>query len=156
MPRQTQCNRCMARADTRDYGPEPLVADIERAALQNPYFRNTLWTGEHLQVTLMSIPVGGEIGLENHPHVDQFLCIEAGTGLVKMGHSQDYLTDRRRVSDGCAVIVPAGTWHNLSNIGNRPMKLYSIYAPPQHPHGTVHATKAEADAAEPHGEHPQA
>ncbi len=150
MPGRSRYNRGMQRPDTRDYGPEPLVINIEKATLQNPYFRNALWTGEHLQVTLMSIPVGGEIGLENHPHVDQFLRIEAGTGLVKMGNRWDLLNYQRRVSDGFAVIIPAGTWHNLINTGNRPVKLYSIYAPPQHPHGTVHTTKAMADADEQH------
>lgn len=147
------CNQGRRMYDTTDYGPEPFVVNIEKAASRNPYFRTTLWTGEHLQVTLMSIPAGGEIGLEIHPHVDQLLRIEAGTGLVKMGHSQDLLNYQSRVSDGCAIIVPAGTWHNIINIGNRPIKLYSIYAPPQHPHGTVHKTKAEADAAEPHEGH---
>ena len=150
MPRRSRGNRGMGRPDTRDYGPEPLVVNIERATLENPYFRSALWTGEHLQVTLMSIPPGGEIGLENHPHVDQFLRIEAGMGLVKMGQSRDLLNFQRRVSDGFAVIIPAGTWHNLINTRNRPVKLYSIYAPPQLPHGTVHTTKAMADAAEPH------
>lgn len=136
--------------DTTDYGPEPLVVNIEKAAMQNPYFRTTLWTGGHLQVTLMSIPVGGEIGLEIHPNTDQFLRIESGTGLTKMGQSKDLLNYQSRVSDGYVIIIPAGTWHNLINTGNKPIKLYSIYAPPQHPHGTVHKTKAESDAAEGH------
>lgn len=148
MRRQGQGNRNTRQADTRDYGPAPFVVNIEKAALQNPYFRNTLWTGDHLQLTLMSIPVGGEIGLENHAFVDQFLRIEAGTGLVKMGDTESCLNYQCRVSDGYAVIIPAGTWHNLVNTGNRPIKLYSIYAPPQHPHGTVHKTKLIADAAE--------
>ncbi len=149
----SSCNRGMNAADTKDYGPEPTVINIEKATLQNPYFRTAIWTGEHLQVTLMSIPVGGEIGLEIHPHLDQFLRIESGFGLTQMGRSQDLLTFQRRVSNGCAIIVPAGTWHNVINIGNRPIKLYSVYAPPQHPHGTVHKTKAEADAAEAHQEY---
>ena len=141
-------NQGTGSVDTTDYGPEPFVVNIEKATLQNPYFRSTLWTGKLAQVTLMSIPAGGEIGLEIHPHVDQFLRIEAGIGLVKMGHSHDLLNYQSRVADGYAVIVPAGTWHNIINIGNRPIKLYSIYTPPQHPHGTVHKTKAEADAEE--------
>ena len=133
-----------------DYGPEPFVVNIKNSALQNPYFRTALWTGDHLQVTLMCIPVGGEIGVESHPHLDQFLRIEAGTGCVKMGEKKESLNYQCRVTDGYAIIIPAGTWHNLINIGNRPIKLYSIYAPPQHSHGTVHITKAEADAAESH------
>ena len=100
-----------------------------------------------MQLTLMSINVGEDIGLEIHPHLDQFLRIEQGQGLVKMGRSRDNPDFQRRVGDGYAIIIPAGTWHNLINTGNRPLKLYSIYAPPQHPKGTVHRTKADAMAA---------
>ena len=134
----------------RDYGPEPFVINIEEATERNNTFRTALWTGNHLQLTLMSIPVGGDIGLEMHPNLDQFIRIEEGHGLVKMGNRQDYLNFQRKVSDGYAIIIPAGTWHNLINTGNRPVKLYSLYAPPQHPFGTVHLTKADAEAAEQH------
>jgi len=137
-------------ANHSDYGPEPFVADIDKIAMQNGNFRAALWTGTHLQLTLMSIPVGGEIGLETHPHVDQFLRIESGVGLVRMGNSQDKLNYQMNVCPGYAVFVPAGVWHNLINTGNRPIKLFSIYAPPEHPHGTVHETKEMAEAAEPH------
>ncbi len=131
-----------------DFGPEPLVVNIETATTQNTNFRATLWTGTHLQLTLMSIPPGESIGLELHPDVDQFLRIEQGQGLAMMGLEKGCLSLRQRVSPGCAVLVPAGTWHNLVNTGNCPLRLYSIYAPPEHPHGTVHRTKAEALAAE--------
>lgn len=131
-----------------DYGPNPFAVNIEEITKRNPNFRTALWTGPHLQVTLMSIPPGGEIGLENHPNVDQFLRLEAGEGLVMMGETKDNLSFRQRVGDGFAFIIPANTWHNLINIGNTPIKLYSIYAPPNHPFGTVHPTKADADAAE--------
>lgn len=132
----------------KDYGPEPFVVDISQAARQNSFFRTTLWTGKHLQLTLMSINVGEDIGLENHPNLDQFIRIEQGRGLVLMGDRKDNLYFRRNVSGGYAVIIPAGTWHNIINTGGRPLKLYSIYAPPQHPKGTVHKTKADAEAAE--------
>jgi mannose-6-phosphate isomerase-like protein (cupin superfamily) len=131
-----------------DYGPEPFVTNIHNATIQNKNFRTALWTGTHLQLTLMSIPIGGEIGLEVHPHLDQFLRIEVGHGLVKMGSSQDKLSYQKNVCDGYSILIPAGTWHNLINTGNRPVKLYSIYAPPEHPHGTIHETKAIAEAAE--------
>lgn len=131
-----------------DYGPDPFVIDIDKATKQNNTFRTALWTGEHLQLTLMSINVGEDIGLENHPSLDQFIRIEQGNGLVKMGQERDNLDFQRRVADGYAFIIPAGTWHNLINTGNVPLKLYSIYAPPQHPKGTVHRTKADAIAAE--------
>ncbi len=133
-----------------DYGPEPFVVNIERATLQNQNFRTALWTGDYLQLTLMSIPVGGEIGLESHPDLDQFLRLEAGYGMVMMGQSPDKLNYQANVTDGYAIFVPAGIYHNLVNRGNIPIKLYSIYAPPQHPHGTVHQTKAIADAEEGH------
>lgn len=131
-----------------DYGSEPYVVDIQRATLQNPNFRTAIWTGSHLQVTLMCIPVGGEIGLEVHPHVDQFLCIQDGCGCVMMGGSDTRLNYQSNVHSGSAVCVPAGTWHNIVNTGRCPIKLFSIYAPPQHPRGTIHRTKAESDAAE--------
>ncbi|NLT63505.1 MAG: cupin domain-containing protein [Clostridiales bacterium] len=132
----------------KDYGPEPFVIDIEDATKQNRTFRTALWTGRHLQLTLMSIRPGEDIGLENHPHLDQFIRIEQGQGLVQMCSRKDNLTFQRRVSEDYAVIIPAGTWHNIINTGNRPLKLYSIYAPPEHPKGTVHRTKADAEAAE--------
>ncbi len=131
-----------------DYGPEPFVVNIEQATLQNPYFRTALWTGEHLQLTLMSIPVGGEIGLETHPNLDQFLRLESGHGLVQMGPTPEKLIYRANVTDGYAVFIPANTYHNLINVGNSAIKLYSIYAPPAHKRGTVHETKEIADAEE--------
>lgn len=133
---------------SRDHGREPYVVNIENASKQNNTFRTAIWTGKHLQVTLMSINVGDDIGLEIHPDVDQFLRIEDGRGLVQMGRRRDQLNFQREVSDDDAIMVPAGTWHNLTNTGNKPLKLYTIYAPPEHPFGTVHRTKAEAMAAE--------
>ena len=132
----------------KDYGPEPFVIDINKATKQNNTFRTALWTGTHLQLTLMSINVGEDIGLEMHSDVDQFLRVEEGEGLVRMGDSENNLNFQRRVYDDSAIIIPAGTWHNVINTGNTPLKLYSIYAPPNHPRGTVHKTKAEAEAAE--------
>lgn len=137
----------------KDYGPNPFVVDIEEATKQNNNFRLALWTGKHLQLTLMSIVVGGDIGLEIHPHLDQFIRIEEGQGLVKMGDSKDNLDFQAYVRDDFAFIIPAGKWHNLINTGNKPLKLYSIYAPPEHPYGTVHKTKAEAEAAEEEHDH---
>jgi len=132
----------------RDYGPEPFVVNIEEITKQNNNFRTALWTGKYLQLTLMSINVGEDIGLEIHPDVDQFIRIEEGQGLVLMGNERDRLDFRRWVYDDYAIFIPAGVWHNIINTGNKPLKLYSIYAPPQHPHGTVHRTKAEAEADE--------
>lgn len=131
-----------------DYGPKPFVVNINEATKQNNTYRTALWTGTHLQVTLMSLNVGEDIGLEMHPDVDQFLRIEQGQGIVQMGKSRDNLNFERHVYDDSAIMIPAGTWHNLTNTGTIPLKLYSIYAPPNHPFGTVHTTKADALAAE--------
>lgn len=140
----------MNSIDLKDNGKRPFVVNINRAAQQNRTFRTALWTGKHLQVTLMSINVGEDIGLEVHPSTDQFLRIEDGQGIVQMGDREDRLYFQQNVSDDDAIMVPAGTWHNLINTGNRPLKLYTIYAPPEHPYGTVHTTKAEAEAEEMH------
>lgn len=104
-----------------------------------------------MQLTLMSINVGQDIGLEMHPDVDQFIRIEQGQGLVKMGDRKDRLDFQASVRDDYAFIIPAGKWHNLINTGNVPLKLYSIYAPPEHPFGTVHKTKADAEEHHHHG-----
>lgn len=141
-------NSNLPQIELKDYGPAPFAVNIKEAAKQNNNFRTALWTGNHLQLTLMSIPVGGEIGLEIHPDLDQFIRIEEGQGLVKMGDSKDYLDFQERVYNDYAFIIPAGKWHNLINTGDEPIKLYSIYAPPQHPHGTVHVTKEDAEAEE--------
>ncbi len=138
------------RIKLKDYGPEPFVVNIEKATKQNNTYRTALWTGSHLQLTLMSIKVGEDIGLEVHPNLDQFIRIEEGQGLVKMGDSKDNLDFQAKVYDDFSFIIPAGKWHNLINTGYKPIKLYSIYAPPQHPHGTVHETKADAEADESH------
>ncbi|NLL66916.1 MAG: cupin domain-containing protein [Clostridiaceae bacterium] len=131
-----------------DYGPAPFSVNIEQATKQNTNFRTALWTGDHLQLTLMSINVGEDIGLENHPNLDQFIRIEQGQGLAMMGDSMDRMDFQANVEDDFIIIIPAGKWHNIINTGNIPLKLYSIYAPPQHPHGTVHMTKSDAEAAE--------
>ena len=127
-----------------DYGPKPFVVDIQKATTNNDTFRTALWTGRHLQLTLMSIPAGGDIGLEIHPDTDQFLRIEEGQGVVQMGGAKDCLYFVQPVYGDSAIFIPAGTWHNVTNTGNIPLKLYSIYAPPHHPWGTIHPTKADA------------
>lgn len=132
----------------KDYGPKPLVINLKDAARQNDTYRTTLWTGKNSQITLMSINVGEDIGLEIHPNVDQFIYIEQGEGFAQMGPSKNNLNYERNVYENFAVVVPAGTWHNVTNTGNIPLKLYSIYAPPNHPFGTVHVTKADAMASE--------
>lgn len=125
----------------KDYGPQPYVVNIDEVTKQNNNFRTVLWTGAHFQVTLMSIKPGDDIGLEIHPNIDQFIRIEDGQGTVKMGKNKNKLDFQANVGDGSAIMVPAGTWHNVINTGNKPLKVYSIYAPPQHPYGAVQKTK---------------
>ena len=131
--------------ELKDYGSQPFVVNIEQATKQNNTFRTALWTGKHLQLTLMSIEPGEDIGLEVHPNIDQFIRIEEGQGVVKMGDSKHNLDFQRKVYDDYAIFIPAGTWHNLINTGKKPIKLYSIYAPPEHPYGTIHETKKDAE-----------
>lgn len=129
----------------KDYGPEPFVINIEKATKQNNTFRTALWTGKYLQLTLMSINVCDDIGLEVHYDLDQFIRIEQGEGTIMMGDTKYNLNFKRKLSDDYVALIPAGKWHNIINTGSVPLKLYSIYAPPEHPHGTVHRTKEEAE-----------
>lgn len=136
--------------DFKDQGPHPFVTNIEEDTLANEYYRQTLWTGKNMQMTVMSIQPGDDIGLEVHEDHDQFLRIEEGLGLVQMGDAEDSLDFEENVEDDFIVMVPAGKWHNITNTGDKPLKVYSIYAPAEHPHGTVHKTKEEAEADEHH------
>lgn len=128
---------------TKDYGPHPFVKDIEKITEENNTYRTAIWTGKNLQVTVMSIGVGDDIGLEVHPSTDQFIRIEQGQALVQMGNSKGFLDFNEEAREGYAIIIPAGKWHNVVNTGNKPLKVYVIYAPPEHPHGTVHMIKPD-------------
>ena len=123
------------------------VGDIEQETEDNGNFRTVLFTGEHTQLTVMRLGPGEDIGREVHD-VDQFLRLEEGTGRVELGSSEDEVDETHTVEDDWAVVIPAGTWHNVINTGDGELKLYSLYSPPEHPDGTVHATKADAEAAE--------
>ena len=123
---------------------EPYVGAIEQATLKNVYFRQVLFTGKHSQLVVMCLQPSEEIGNEVHPNVDQFFRIEEGKAKFVFNDKEGQV-----VGDGDAVVVPAGTYHNVINASSdKPLKLYTIYTPPNHPEGTVHKTKAEADAAE--------
>ena len=134
--------------ELKDYGPYPFTINISEATKQNNTFRTALWSGENLQVTLMSLGDGVDIGVEMHPDVDQFLRIEQGQGIVQMGKNKELLDSTTAISDDSAIFIPKGTWHNVTNTGYMPLRLYSIYSPPNHPFGTVHPTKADAAAAD--------
>ena len=135
---------CGRHPEIRDYGDEPFIFNIDHATNRNENFRTTIWTGSHLQLTLMSIPVCGEIGIEMHDDVDQFIRVECGRARVYMGNCRGDLREMACVDGNDAILIPAGTWHNIVNAGRTPLKLYSLYAPPQHPAGTVHRTKEDA------------
>ena len=117
--------------------------DIEKKSLENSYFREVLFTGPHCQLVVMALNPGEEIGQETHPDTDQFIRVETGEGKAILD-GQEY-----DLADGSAIVIPAGTEHNVINTSAiEPLKLYTVYTPPEHADGTVHATKAEADAAE--------
>jgi mannose-6-phosphate isomerase-like protein (cupin superfamily) len=130
------------------------VGDIERLTLANETFRTVVFTGEHVQLTVMRLAPGEEIGREVHQHLDQFLRVEQGRARLELGRTRDAVDETHDVEDDWAFIVPAGVWHNVVNTGEGDVKLYSLYAPPEHPDGTVHPTKRDADADEPGGPAP--
>jgi mannose-6-phosphate isomerase-like protein (cupin superfamily) len=120
------------------------VGAIERETLKNTYFRRVLFTGKHTQLVVMCLQPGEEIGKEVHASVDQFFRIEQGEAKFVFNEKEEH-----RVHDADAVLVPAGTHHNVINVSKTtPLKLYTLYSPPNHPDGTVHETKHEADVAE--------
>ncbi len=120
------------------------VADIEEKTEQNDDFRRVLYTGKNLQLVLMAIEAGGEIGEEIHDDRDQFFRVEKGKGEVVIDGR------RSKIKGDDAIIVPAGARHNIMNTGDKPLRLYTLYAPPEHRDGTVHATKADAVASKEH------
>ncbi len=120
------------------------VGSIEKQTMNNTHFRHVLFTGAHTQLVVMCLQPGEEIGKEMHPNVDQFFRIEQGEARFVMNDQQDHV-----VRDGDAVVVPAGTWHNVVNASRTtPLRLYTLYSPPNHPDGAVHKTRRDADAAE--------
>jgi mannose-6-phosphate isomerase-like protein (cupin superfamily) len=145
-----KANEFMSNANSTDEGSNPFVTNIETDSVANENYRTTRWTGSHLQMTLMCIEPGHDIGLEVHHDGDQFLRVETGTARVQMGSTENELSFDREVGDDWAILVPAGMWHNVTNIGDEPLKVYAIYGPPEHPHGTVHPTQADAQADEHH------
>lgn len=118
------------------------IGNIEDRTEWNQDFRRVLFTGAHVQLVLMAVAPGDELGEEVHPDTDQFFRIEEGKGEVWIDGQ------RTPVEEDMAIVVPAGARHNLKNTGHKALKLYTLYAPPQHPDGTVHRTKADALAAE--------
>ena len=127
---------------------DPGVLPIRKLTLSNNYFRREIWTGEYAQITVMCIPSGGEIGLELHEDLDQMLVIEYGVGSVYMGKERREVSYIGEADASSVIVIPAGTYHNVINRRNAPLKLFSVYAPPKHPVGTMQRTKFDADLAE--------
>lgn len=126
------------------------VGNIEQMTLENTTFRTVVFTGAHTQLTMMRLAPGEDIGREVHPDRDQFLRLEQGTVRVELGRSEEAIEETHDVAADWAFIVPAGVWHNVVNTGDNEVKLYSLYSPPEHPDGTIHRTKRDAEEAE-HG-----
>ena len=131
-----------------EHDKQVYVLNMEEETMNNQNFRTTLWTGTHTQLTVMSIPAGSEIGLEVHHDVDQFLRVEAGAAQLLTGATQEEVSETAELQPDHAALIPAGTWHNVVNKGDSDLKVYSLYSPAEHAPGTIHKTKAEADAAE--------
>ncbi|QGZ38594.1 mannose-6-phosphate isomerase-like protein (cupin superfamily) [Pseudoduganella flava] len=122
--------------------------NLEEKTLSNEYFREVLFTTPRSQLVVMTLQAGEEIGAEKHDDTDQFIRVEEGEGKAILDGEEHAL------ADGVAVVIPAGTHHNVINTGTAPLKLYTLYTPPEHPDGTIHKDKAEADAYEAaHGHH---
>ena len=143
-----KCNLGDSSYKNYDRGNAPSIFNLDAITGENENYRTALWTGEGMQITVMSIPTGSGIRNENHDNIDQLLKIVSGTGEVTMkkGDGRSHLTTP--VKEGDAIMIPRGTWHSLKNTGRSPMKLYSVYAPKNHPYGTVHKTESDADGAE--------
>ena len=119
------------------------LTNIEKKSLENDYFREVLFTGPNSQLVVMSLKPGEDIGMETHGGVDQFIRVEAGEGKAILNGKEE------KIQDGSAVVIPAGVEHNIVNSsGTKPLKLYTVYSPPEHPHGTVHKNNAEAQEYE--------
>jgi mannose-6-phosphate isomerase-like protein (cupin superfamily) len=114
------------------------VTDIERDTLANDDYRRVLFTGKNTQLVLMTLQPGDEIGLETHDEHDQFIRVEAGSGTVSLNG------EKHALADGIAVVIPAGVEHNVVNTSaSEPLRLYTLYSPPEHPDGTVHRRKRD-------------
>jgi mannose-6-phosphate isomerase-like protein (cupin superfamily) len=119
------------------------TGNIETLTLENTNFRTVVYTGSHAQLTLMSVRPGEDIGWECHADVDQFLRLEQGAARLELGSTEDSIDERHDIAADWALIIPAGTWHNVVNTGTEDLRLYSLYSPPEHAPGTIHATRAD-------------
>lgn len=128
-----------------DEGKKPWITDIEKATMENKDYRKAVWTGEYMQLVLMSLEPGEEIKLELHSGNDQFIRIESGVARVLMGKEKDNLSFDKTIGDDWIMMIPAGYWHNIINVGQETLKVYTLYGLPVHEAGTVHETHEEAE-----------
>ena len=129
--------------EINEHGPSPYIANVGQYAMANSFYRTVFWTGCHMQMTLMSIPICSDIGVEVHEDTDQIIRIEQGRAQLILGECEDQMNYQRELRIGDTVFVPAGIWHNVINVGRIQLKLSSIYAPPHHPAGLVMLVKEE-------------
>ena len=134
------CNSCENKCKN-EHGKEVYSANIGRIACKNQNFRESVWTGKYLQMTLMSISCGEDIGVEVHCDTDQYIRVEQGMAIALTGNSANNLCNRHKLNTGDAIFIPAGTWHNIINASRRTLKLSSVYAPPHHPKCTIEKNK---------------
>ena len=134
------CEKCDHKCKN-EHGGDVYTLNVEKSANKNHNFRESVWTGKYLQMTLMSIASSNDIGIEMHADTDQYIRIEHGYALLLTGCDENHLNDRQRLCKGDAVFIPAGTWHNIVNIGRCTLKVSSVYAPPHHPKCTLQPNK---------------
>ena len=134
------CDHCELKCKN-EHGGEVFFANVSKLAAMNDNFRQSIWTGEYLQSTVMSLPCRRDIGVEVHTDTDQFITVAKGFALVTCGNSEYCLSQSYKLCAGESVFIPAGVWHNVTNIGRCALKLVSVYAPPHHPRCTVEENK---------------
>lgn len=134
--------------NAKDKGKQPWVLNIEKDTIANDNYRKVMWTGRYMQMVFMSLKPGEKIDLELHNDNDQFIRIEQGEARIRMGKSKENLSFDEKVSDDWALFIPAGYWHQFINIGEKDLKLYSIYAPPVHSAGLVHKNYDDTESHE--------
>ena len=128
------------------------AGNIERITLENPNYRKVIYTGKAMQLVVMTLEPGEEIDFEVHDDIDQFIRVEEGVATLTTSDVKGGTTESVVFGADWATIVSAGTWHKVSNAGLGPLRLYTIYSPPEHADGTIHRTRADADA-DPHHDH---
>jgi mannose-6-phosphate isomerase-like protein (cupin superfamily) len=142
--KETKTEKKVAAEKKEDMGKKPWVLNIEESTINNDVYRHVRWTGKNMQLVLMTLKPGELIDLELHPDIDQFIRIEKGKARVLMGKKKDNLTFDKKVSNEWAILIPAGYWHKIENIGSSELKVYTLYTPPAHKKGTLHKTYKEA------------